>query len=101
MMSKEGDHERGTYTMKTGFRPDPTVIHPSIGAILCHELPEGRTDVPRHVAILPGRWSGAAASWATNTTLSKCSIPEDPVPDMTPRVPTKRDEERRRGSRRG
>ena len=39
MTSKEGDHERGTYTMKTGFRPDPTVIHPSIGAVLCHELP--------------------------------------------------------------
>ena len=39
MVSKEGDHERGTYTMKTGFRPDPTVVHPSIGAICCHELP--------------------------------------------------------------
>ena len=39
MVSKEGDHERGTYTMKTGYRPDPTVVHPSIGAICCHELP--------------------------------------------------------------
>src|ERR1041384_4430981 len=35
MVSKEGDHERGTYNMKTGFRPDPTVVHPSIGAIVC------------------------------------------------------------------
>src|SRR5262245_60468333 len=34
MVSKEGDHERGTYNLKTGFRPDPTVIHPSIGAIV-------------------------------------------------------------------
>src|SRR5262249_12140771 len=25
VVSKEGDHERGTYLMKTGFRPDPTV----------------------------------------------------------------------------
>src|SRR5262249_47886426 len=33
VVSKEGDHERGTYTMKTGYRPDPTVLHPSIGAI--------------------------------------------------------------------
>ena len=39
MVSKEGDHERGTYLMKTGYRPDPTVVHPSIGAICCHELP--------------------------------------------------------------
>ena len=29
MVSKEGDHERGTYLMKTGYRPDPTVAHPS------------------------------------------------------------------------
>ena len=43
MVSKEGDHERGTYLMKTGYRPDPTVEHPSIGAICCHELP-GRHD---------------------------------------------------------
>ena len=41
MVSKEGDHERGTYMMKTGYRPDPTVEHPSIGAICCHELPVG------------------------------------------------------------
>ena len=38
MVSKEGDHERGTYTMKTGYRPDPTVVHPAIGAI-CRRSP--------------------------------------------------------------
>src|SRR5438045_83523 len=27
MVSKEGDHERGTYNLKTGYRPDPTVVH--------------------------------------------------------------------------
>ena len=43
MFSKEGDHERGTYLMKTGYRPDPTVVHPSIGAICCHELPTGNS----------------------------------------------------------
>ena len=46
--SKEGDHERGTYAMKTGFRPDPTVIHPSIGAIVCHELPVAGSTSPAH-----------------------------------------------------
>src|SRR5436309_10836832 len=29
MVSKEGDHERGTFTMKTGYRPDPTITYPS------------------------------------------------------------------------
>jgi hypothetical protein len=40
MVSKEGDHERAFYNIKTGYRPDPTLIHPSIGAVTCHELPE-------------------------------------------------------------
>ncbi len=64
MVSKEGDHERGTYLMKTGYRPDPTVEHPSIGAICCHELPVGshrhppaHLDPDRPVA-QPGRVPG-------------------------------------------
>ena len=32
VVSKEGDHERATYNVKTGFRPDPTLVHPAIGA---------------------------------------------------------------------
>jgi hypothetical protein len=94
MASKEGDHERGTYTMKTGFRPDPTVIHPAIGAILCHELPEGKTEVPRHVAILPGRWYPRGGFLGDEYDAFKMFDPKDPVPDVTPQVPTKRDEER-------
>ncbi|MFN9912167.1 MAG: DUF1501 domain-containing protein, partial [Pirellulaceae bacterium] len=37
ILGQEGDHERATYQMKTGWRPDPTVIHPSLGSILCHQ----------------------------------------------------------------
>src|SRR5262245_49556274 len=32
LVSKEGDHERASYNVKTGFRPDPTLVHPSLGA---------------------------------------------------------------------
>jgi hypothetical protein len=56
MISKEGDHERATYNVKTGYRPDPTLVHPSIGAVICHQLPEGKVDIPRHISILPGQW---------------------------------------------
>ena len=58
VVSKEGDHERATYTVKTGYRPDPTLIHPSIGAIVCHELPVGKAEIPRHISILPNQWAG-------------------------------------------
>jgi hypothetical protein len=56
MVSKEGDHERATYNVKTGYQPDPTLVHPSIGAVVCHELPDAEMDIPRHISILPGQW---------------------------------------------
>jgi hypothetical protein len=52
VVSKEGDHERGTYLMKTGFRPNPTVVHPALGAICAAELPEDKTEIPRYISIL-------------------------------------------------
>ncbi len=51
LVSKEGDHERGTYLLKTGFRPEPTLKHPSIGAILARELPDATIEIPQHVSL--------------------------------------------------
>lgn len=56
LVSKEGDHERGTYMLKTGYRPDPTLIHPSLGAIACHELPNEKIEIPSHISLLGGQW---------------------------------------------
>lgn len=56
MVSKEGDHERGTYLLKTGYRPDPTLTHPSVGAIVAHELPVAGVEIPRHISILGSPW---------------------------------------------
>jgi hypothetical protein len=94
MVSKEGDHERGTYTMKTGFRPDPTVVHPSIGAICCHELPAAGTDIPRHVSILPGQWPARGGYFGEAFDAFKTGDPAEKVPDTVPFVPPARDEER-------
>jgi uncharacterized protein (DUF1501 family) len=96
MVSKEGDHERGTYTMKTGFRPDPTVVHPSIGAILCHELPQAGTDIPRHVSILPGQWPGRGGYLGDRYDAFRMDDPARPVPDTSSHLPKQRDEERLR-----
>lgn len=94
MTSREGDHERGTYTMKTGWRPDPTVVHPSIGAILCHELPSGGTDIPRHVSILPNQWSARGGYLGDQYDAFRTGDPTQPVPDTKAHVGPKRDEER-------
>jgi hypothetical protein len=96
MVSKEGDHERGTYLMKTGYRPDPTVIHPSIGAVCCHELPGGKTEIPRHVSILPGQWPGRGGFLGDEFDAFKTGDPINKVPDVTARVAEGRDRQRMR-----
>ncbi|HVW02585.1 MAG TPA: DUF1501 domain-containing protein [Planctomycetaceae bacterium] len=58
LVSKEGDHERGTVMVKTGYPPEPTLVHPSLGAILAHELPEAGVEIPRHVSLGPAQWPG-------------------------------------------
>ncbi len=51
--SKEGNHERGTYMMHTGYSPNPTVVHPSFGSVLSYELGEKleNFDLPHCIAI--------------------------------------------------
>jgi hypothetical protein len=94
MVSKEGDHERGTYLMKTGYRPEPTVIHPSIGAVCCHELPGGKTEIPRHVSILPGQWPGRGGFLGDEYDAFKTGDPIQKVPNVTARVSDARDRQR-------
>ncbi len=94
LVSREGDHERGTYTVKTGYRPDPTVIHPSIGAVCCHELPVGRTEIPRHISILPGQWPSLGGFLGERYDAFKTGDPAQPVPDLTSPVSGERDQQR-------
>ena len=99
VVSKEGDHERGTYLVKTGYVPDPTAVHPSIGAICCHELPEElpggrRTEIPRHVSILPNQWPGRGGFLGDQYDAFKTFDPIQKVPDVTARVPEPRYEKR-------
>jgi hypothetical protein len=51
--SKEGNHDRGTYVMHTGYAPNPTVVHPSFGSVCSYELGEklANFDLPHFIAI--------------------------------------------------
>lgn len=51
LVSKEGDHERASYMVHTGYRPEPTLVHPSIGAIAAHELPDDKVEIPQFVSL--------------------------------------------------
>jgi hypothetical protein len=94
VMSKEGDHERGTYLMKTGYRPDPTVVQPSIGAICCHELRAGKTEVPRHISILPNHWPGRGGFLGDEYDAFKIGDPAQKIPDLASQVSSERDRQR-------
>ncbi len=96
MVGKEGDHERGTYLMKTGYRPEPTVEHPSIGAICCHELPVGIAEIPRHVSILPNQWPSRGGFLGSAYDAFQVNDPKDRLPDVASSVEGTRDENRLR-----
>jgi uncharacterized protein (DUF1501 family) len=89
VVSQEGDHERATYTVKTGFRPDPTLVHPSLGAIVCHQL-AGDVEIPRHISILPGPWPARGGYLGSQYDAFKTFDPLGPVPDVTARVSPQR-----------
>jgi hypothetical protein len=53
MSTREADHDRGRYYMHTGFVPNPSVEHPSYGAVVAHELEDERPEleIPPFVSI--------------------------------------------------
>lgn len=53
MQTKEGDHSRGTYLIRTGQRPGAPVQYPSLPAALAKELSASDSAVPGYVSILP------------------------------------------------
>ena len=85
VVSKEGDHERAAYNIKTGFRPDPTLVHPSLGAIVCHQTKDN-VEIPRHVSILSGAWPARGGFLGDQYDAFKTYDPSGPIPDVTARV---------------
>ena len=86
---KEGDHERAIYNAKTGFRPDPTLVHPSIGAALCHASEQG-ADIPRHISILPRNFASRGGYLGAAYDPFKINDPAGPVPDVRSSVDKER-----------
>ncbi len=79
--SKEGDHARAVYNVKSGYRPDPTLTHPSIGAVLCHANEEG-ADIPRHISIISNNSPGRGGYLGAKYDAFKINDPAGPVPDI-------------------
>ncbi len=53
LQTKEGDHARGTYLVRTGIRPGAPVAYPAIGSALAKQLGSTDSVLPSYLAIDP------------------------------------------------
>ncbi len=51
--TKEGDHGRASYLMRTGYRPGGPVEYPTLGSLLAKELDDAQSELPAFVSISP------------------------------------------------
>jgi hypothetical protein len=51
MSSKEGNHDRARHLLHTGYIPNPTVAHPSLGGWVSEELGDPQSQLPTFVAV--------------------------------------------------
>jgi hypothetical protein len=61
MTTKEADHGRGTFLMRTGYAPTGPIQYPPLGAIVSHELGRDDSPLPSSVSIAPYRFFSPAA----------------------------------------
>jgi hypothetical protein len=61
MSTKEGDHGRATYLLRTGTLPQGAIDFPTLGALVAKELYSEGADLPPFVAVAPQRGLAANA----------------------------------------
>jgi hypothetical protein len=87
LTSKEGDHERGTYTVKTGHRPEAGVVHPALGAIACRLLPPASSALPPYVALGRGHFPARAGFLGAPFDPFRVAEPGAHLDNLEPEVP--------------
>lgn len=61
MTTKEGDHGRATFLMRTGYLPQGPVKYPTLGSVLSKELGQDQGEIPSFISISPQRFLSPAA----------------------------------------
>lgn len=96
LISKEGDHERGTYFMKTGYRPDPVFKHPALSAIVSHQRPVDGLEIPAHVSLGGGQWPARGGYFGASYDAFRVFNPGRQINNMRPLVGDSRQDRRLR-----
>jgi uncharacterized protein (DUF1501 family) len=61
MTSREGDHSRATYLLRTGYLQQGPIRYPALGALVAKELGSDDSELPNFVSIAPFRAFNQAA----------------------------------------
>jgi hypothetical protein len=61
MSTKEGEHGRATFLMRTGYQPTGPIQYPTLGSLVSKELGAEDAPLPNFVSIGPYRFFNAAA----------------------------------------
>jgi hypothetical protein len=85
MTNKEGNHQRATYQLHTGYVPSATLKHPHIGCSVASELGESHFDLP-HIVSIGGPTIGAGFLGAALEPFV-VQNPEKPPENTDPKVP--------------
>lgn len=88
MTNKEGNHQRATYQLHTGYAPTGTVKHPSLGCVFGNELGSPKFDLP-HIVSIGGPTIGAGL---LGVGLEPFIVqdPKKPPSNVVPAVPANR-----------
>ena len=76
MTNKEGNHQRATYQLHTGYIPSATIKHPHLGCSMVSELGESHFDLP-HIVSIGGPTIGAGF-WGLPSSRSSFRTPSNP-----------------------
>ena len=61
MSTKEGDHGRATYLLRTGYLPQGPIKYPTLGSLIANEFENDAAELPGFVSISPFRSFNPAA----------------------------------------
>ncbi len=61
MSTKEGDHQRATFYLRTGYLPQGPIQYPALGSLISKELGSDDSALPNFVSIAPNRFLSPGA----------------------------------------
>lgn len=88
MTNKEGNHQRATYQLHTGYAPTGTVKHPGFGSVAAAELGDPKFDLPHIVSV--GGVSVGAGMLGVAYEPFNVGNPNNPPANVTLPTPTDR-----------